>query len=108
MTKDCYTITDLVLPTTSQNETELVWSTITFKKLVVVFLPAPNKGVSPILELENQLSEITDTVRNNPKTNLTLGCNFNAGGIDWETGLVPDDSPKILLKENLIEVISVA
>ena len=33
---------------------------------------------------------------------------FNAGGIDWETGLVPDDSPNICLKENLIEVISEA
>ena len=30
------------------------------------------------------------------------------GGIDWETGLVPDDSPNRLLKEKLIEVISEA
>ena len=30
VTKDCYTITDLVLQTTPQNETELVWATITF------------------------------------------------------------------------------
>ena len=38
VTKDCYTITDLVLQTTPQNETELVWATITLKdqsKLVV-------------------------------------------------------------------------
>ena len=36
--KDCYTITDFVLPTAIQNETELVWTTITLKyhtKLVV-------------------------------------------------------------------------
>ena len=57
------------------------------------------KGVSPILELENQLSEITDTFRNNPNTTLILGGDFNAGGIDGETGLVPDDSPNRLLKE---------
>ena len=38
----------------------------------------PNsQGVSPILELESQLSEITDTFRNNPK--LILGGDFNAG-----------------------------
>ena len=37
-----------------------------------------------------------------------MGGDFNAGGIDWETGLVHDDSPNILLKEKLIEVISVA
>ena len=46
--------------------------------------------------------------RNKPKTTLILGGDFNAGGIDWETGLVPDDSPNRLLKEKLIEVISEA
>ena len=38
VTKDCYTITDLVIQTAPQNETELVWATITLKdhsKLVV-------------------------------------------------------------------------
>ena len=38
VTKYCYTITDLVLQTATQNETELVWATITLKdhsKLVV-------------------------------------------------------------------------
>ena len=83
VTKDCYTITDLVLQTTPQNETELVWATITLKdhsKLVVgSFYRPPNQGVSPILELESQLSEITDTFRNNPKTTLILGGDFNAG-----------------------------
>ena len=56
--------------------------------------------------LETQLSEVTDTCRNNPKITIILGGNFNTKGIDWETGLVPDDSPNILLKEKLIEVIS--
>ena len=71
VTKDCYTITDLVLQIAPQNETELVWATITLKdysKLVVgYFYRPPNKEVSPILELESQLSEITYTFRNNPK-----------------------------------------
>ena len=107
MTNDCYTITDLVLQTATQNETELVWATITLNdhsKLVVgSFYWPPNKGVSPILELESQLSEITDTFRNNPITTLILGCDLNTGGIDWETGLVPGDSPNILLKEVISE-----
>ena len=34
---------------------------------------------------------------NNSKTTLIFGKDFNAGGIDWETGLVPDDSPNRLL-----------
>ena len=86
VTKDCYTITGLVLQTATQNETKLVWATITLKdhsKLAVgSFYWAPNKGVSQILELESKLSEITDTFRNNPKTTLILGTDFNAGGID--------------------------
>ena len=97
-------ITDLLLPTATQNETELVWATITLKypsKLMVgSFYRPPNKEVIPILELENQLVEITDTVRNNPKTTLILGGEFNARNIDWETGLVPDDSPNRLLCSN--------
>ena len=31
VTRDYYTITDLVLPTAAQNEIELVWATITLK-----------------------------------------------------------------------------
>ena len=59
----------------------------------------------PNLELESKLSEIMDTLRNNPKTTLFFGGDFNARGIDWETGLVPDGSPNRLVKEKLIEVI---
>ena len=76
--------------------------------MVGYFYRPPNKGVSPILELEIQLSEITDTFRNIPKTTLILGGDFNAGGIDLETGIVPDDSPNILLHGKLVEVISEA
>ena len=92
MTKDCYTITDLVFPTATQSYTELVWATITLKyhsKLVIgSFYRPTNKGVRTILRLENKLSEITDTFRYNPKTTLILGDDFNAGGIDWEAGLL--------------------
>ena len=76
--------------------------------MVGSFYRPPSKGVSPIFELKSQLSEITDTFRNNPKTTLILDGDFNAGGIDWETGLVPDDPPNRLLKERLIEFISEA
>ena len=83
VTIDCYTITDLVLQTTPQNETVLVWATITLKehsKLVVgSFYRPPHKGVSPILELENQLSDITDTFWYNPKLTLILDGDLTQG-----------------------------
>ena len=58
--------------------------------MVVVFFCGPLIRGRPILKMENQLSEITDTFRNNLKTNLILGGDFNAGSIDWETGLVSE------------------
>ena len=71
-------------------------------KLVVgSFYRPPNKGVSPNLELENKLSEITDTVRNNPKTTLILCGDFYAEKLD-ECLLTP---PNRFLKEKFIEVI---
>ena len=71
LTKYSYIITDRVLQITPQNETELVWATITLKghsKLVVgSFYRPPNKGVSPILELESQLSRIRIPLGTTPK-----------------------------------------
>ena len=103
VTKDCYTITDLVPQTTPQKETELVWATITLKdhsKLVVgSFYRPPNKGVSPMLELRLRIPLGTT-----PKL-LSFWAVILMQG-NWETELVPDDSPNRLLKERLIEVIS--
>ena len=45
VTKDCYTITDLVLQTTLQNETELVWATITLKDHSKLVVSPKNKKV---------------------------------------------------------------
>ena len=72
--------------------------------MIGYFYRPHNKGVIPIFELENQLSEMTDTFRNKSKTTLILGRDFNAGGIDWETGLVPDDPPNRHLKENSLRL----
>ena len=55
MTKDCDSITDLVLLTDTPNETELIWVTITLKDrsnlVVCSFYRPPNNGVRTILEL---------------------------------------------------------
>ena len=45
VTKDYYTITDLVLQTTPQNETELVWATITTPKLLSFWVVILMHGV---------------------------------------------------------------
>ena len=59
-----------------------------------------------LIQLENKLSEITDTFRNN--TTFIWGDHFNAWNIDWETGGLVSDDPPNRLKEKLIEVISEA
>ena len=64
VTKDVYTITDIELLIPSQNESESVWACITLKdhsKLIVgSFYRPPDKGVQPFLDLETELSEITE------------------------------------------------
>ena len=99
VTKDCYTIIDLVLQTAPPppNETELVWATITLKdhsKLVVgSFYRPPNKGVSQFWNWKVNYPRLRIHLGTTPKLLLFWAVILTQGGIDWETGLVPDDSP---------------
>ena len=81
VTKQEYTITDLDLLTPSQHNSESVWASISLKdhsKLIVgSFYRPPDKGIEPILNLETELSEITETLRNNSKYTVMLGGDFN-------------------------------
>ena len=76
VTKDFFDVTDHSLQTTSQNEIELVWGSTTLKdhskEVVDSYYRPPNKGVSPILKLESQLSEIMYKCINNSKKILSL------------------------------------
>ena len=72
--------------------------------MVGSFYRLPIKGVSPILELENQLSEITNAFRNNPKTTLILGGDFNARGINWEIGLLNDKFSAVISEAWLLQM----
>ena len=92
VTKQENTITDLDLLTPSQHNSESVWASISLKensKLIVgSFYRPPDKGIEPILNLETELSEITEKLRNNSKYTVMLGGDFNAANIDWDTGIV--------------------
>ena len=71
VTKDCYTITGLVLPTAIQNETELVWATITLKdysKLVIGSFYRP---------LKNGSAQFWNWKINYPRLQTPLGTNPN-------------------------------
>ena len=85
VTKQEYSITDLDLLTSSQHNSEsvwTVWASISLKdhsKLIVgSFYRPPDKGIEPILNLETELSEITEKLRNNSKYTVMLGGDFNA------------------------------
>ena len=58
------------------------------KIVVGSFYRPPDKGIEPILNLETELSEITEKFRNNSKYTVILGGDFNAANIDWDTGIV--------------------
>ena len=112
VTKQEYTITDLDLLTPSQHNSESVWASISLKdhsKLIVgSFYRPPDKGIEPILNLETELSEITEKLRNNSKYTVMLGGDFNAANIDWDTGTVPDSTDNRLMKEKLVTVLAEA
>ena len=112
VTKQEYTITDLDLLTPSQHNSESIWASISLKdhsKIVVgSFYRPPDKGIEPILNLETELSEITEKFRNNSKYTVILGGDFNAANIDWDTGIVPDLTDNRLMKEKLVSVLAEA
>ena len=54
------------------------------------------------------MAQISEKFRNNPKTTLILGGDFNAGGINWDLCTVDHDATNRPLKENLISILDEA
>ena len=110
ITKECYKIVDADI--TVQNENESVWAIITLKdlsKLVISsFYRPPDKGIQPLVDLEMELAQISEKFKNNPKTTLILGDDFNAGGINWDLCTVDHDTSNRTLKEKLHSILSEA
>ena len=112
VTKQEYTITDLDHLTPSLHNSESIWASISLKdhsKIVVgSFYRPPNKGIEPILNLEIELSEITEKFRNDSKYTVILGGDFTAANIACDTGIVPDLTDNRLMKEKLVSVLAEA
>ena len=110
ITKECYKIVDADI--TVQNENESVWAIITLKdlsKLVIgSFYRPPDKGIQPLVDLEMELAQISEKFKNNHKTTLILGGDFNAGGINWDLCTVDHDTSNRTLKEKLLSILSEA
>ena len=87
------------LSTAPARHTTMYSSTILIHSKLIVgsFYRPPDKGIEPILNLETELSEITEKLRNNSKYTVMLGGDFNAANIDWDTGIVPDSTDSIFL-----------
>ena len=108
VTKQEYTIADLDLLTPSQHNSESVWASISLKDHSKLIVGSFYKGIEPILNLETELSEITEKLRNNSKYTVMLGGDFNAANINWDTGIVPDSTDNRLMKEKLVTVLAEA
>ena len=110
ITKECYKIVDADI--TVQNENESVWAIITLKDLSTLvigsFYRPPDKGIQPLVDLEMELAQISEKFKNNPKTTLILGGDFNAGGINWDLCTVDHDTSNRTLKEKLLSILSEA
>ena len=53
-----------------------------------------------------ELAQISEKFKNNPKTTLILGGDFNAGGINWDLCTVDHDTSNRTLKEKLLSILS--
>ena len=78
-------------------------------KLVIgSFYRPPDKGIQPLVDLEMELAQISEKFKNNPKTTLILGGDFNTGGINWDLCTVDHDTSNRTLKEKLLSILSEA
>ena len=84
------------------SQSPLNFSTALPKKLTI------DRGIQPLLDLEIELAQISEKFRNNPKTTLILGGDFNAGGINWDNCTVDHDATNRPLKEKLISILDEA
>ena len=55
-----------------------------------------------------ELAQISEKFKNNLKTTLILGGDFNAGGINWDLCTVDHDTSNRTLKEKVLSVLSEA
>ena len=55
-----------------------------------------------------ELAQISEKFKNNPKTTLILGGDFNAVGINWDLCTVDHDTSNRTLKEKLLSILSEA
>ena len=68
-------------------------------------LVPPDRGIQPLLDLEIELAQISEKFKNNPKSTLILGGDFNAGSINWDLCTVDHDATNRPLKEKLISIL---
>ena len=67
----------------------------------------PSSDISYFEQLETAIQQVVSKFKNNPNITYILGRDFNAGDIDWETGIVlpnppppPPPPPEKLIKEH--------
>ena len=106
ITKECYKIVDADI--TIQNENESVTLKDLSKLVIGSFYRPPDKGIQPLVDLEMESAQILEKFKNNPKTTLILGGDFNAGGINWNLCTVDHDTSNRTLKEKLLSILSEA
>ncbi len=105
--KSCYHAVQIEL---EDVQAETVWASISLKdhkKLIIgAFYRQPDHRVVQLEQLEKGLTQIRHKLRNNPDCTMILAGDFNAGGIDWETGCVDPTSDKKAVNEKVLQILS--
>ena len=69
------------------------------------YRPPGDNSIDPIEQLEQALDSIQEKVKNNPRTTILLGGDFNAAEINWEECTVQPGARKTTLCQKIIEVL---
>ena len=83
--KSHYVVDEVELPDVN---CEIVWARVTLDNNHPMYVgsfyrPPGDSDVQPLEALEESLDTIANKCRNNTKATITIGGDFNAGGIDW-------------------------
>ena len=91
---------------------EIVWAKLTIKNTSPVYLgsyyrPSSNYAKDSISGLKDGLKYIFDKkIKNNSRSAMLLGGDFNTGDVDWENGVIKPNSNMKGLAENLMSTLS--
>ena len=106
--KSHYVVDEVELPDVN---CEIVWARMTLDNNHPMYVgsfyrPPGDSDAQPLEALEESLDTIANKCRNNTKTTITTGGDFNAGGIDWTSYTTTPECRQKSICEKVIDIFN--